>query len=271
MKQIGFLMLALNVTVLVHAQDKATTTLLENTPQLPATHLLPYHQGTQVNKANPMFYANSWISLSNYGQPAVLIMGLGDTFNGQVATFHVCDKWLIRQESGTINWNDQAPPTQMFFIPPLGSGLAATVKTPQKSGRFTVDATISAVCGDWWRHGDISDVVRTTAPAIVYDSIPVTNLLVNCGTTSGCTTVKGGQSITATVTNQYQAPAQSPGTVVWISSSGPGAAPAYMIETTGTTTVGFPIQTSPVLVNTPLTVFVSSGGVTLAASLTVTP
>jgi hypothetical protein len=225
----------------------------------------------QPDKRIPQYlYGTDVLQLSNYGQPGVLIMGLGDEFNGVVAYFMVCHIWAIDGLSGTINWGDGTPPTPMFFITPLSSHQAGTIKTPQQIGTFQVSATINGLCGDWWRHGDVPNSVQGKATAYVYDSLPITTFQVNCGTTPNCTTIQGGQTASGLVTTQTGSPS-SMGTLVRIMVTGPGTAIPYVIEPTNQTTVPFTIPTSAVTANTTMVVSVYSGGTTLSQTITVTP
>jgi hypothetical protein len=216
-------------------------------------------------------YGTDYLTVSNYGQPGVLIMGLGDEFNGVMATYLACHIWAILGQSGSVSWGDGTPDTPIFFVPPVWSRQAGTIKTPQKSGVFPVTVTITNQCGDWWRHSTVTNGVRATATAYVYQSIPISSLQINCAASSPCPTVKGGLLASGVVNNTVVSPSTGLGTLVLISVTGPATTVPYIIETVGLQTVSFDIQTTPVTANTPLMVSVYSGGTTVSQTITVTP
>jgi hypothetical protein len=217
-------------------------------------------------------YGSDYLTVSNNGQPGVLILGLGDEFNGVMANYLACDIWAIKGQQGWVNWNDGTPNTPMFFVPPLWSRQAGTTKTPQQTGTFNVTVTIWNQCDDNWRHNIITNGVSNTAIAHVYDSIPISNFQINCAAASPCPSVKGGQLASGVVTNTTPPPATGGGgTLVLISISGPATTVSYIIEPVGQQTVSFDMLTTPVASNTPLTVSVYSGGTTKTGTITVTP
>jgi hypothetical protein len=226
---------------------------------------------SKIERTAPKYlYGTDTLQLGNYNQPGVLIMGLGDEFNGVVVPyFSVCHIWAIYGLSGTVNWGDQTPPTQLYFLPVL-SRQAGTIKTPAQIGTFAVSAIIYGQCGDWWRHGTVTNSVEGKATAYVYDSIPITTFQVNCGTTQNCTTIKGGLTASGVVTTQTGS-TSSMGTLVRMSINGPGTTIPYVIEPSNQSTVAFTISTTAVTANTTLVVSVFSGGTTLSQTITVTP
>lgn len=257
-------------SVVACAQQKNVS---QNDSWQPIKQMFPKTREKKDGTRSPQLYTNSWLTLSNYGPSGVLILGLGDEFNGPIATYKVCDKWAIYSVSGYINWNDgTGTTTNLYFIPPVQSGgQAGTTHTPAKSGTYAVTGYVSSSCGDWWQGGTTSDQAMAKATAYIYESIPITNFIVNCGTNSPCTTIKGGQLASGVVTTQTTAPPGSIGTIVRIATSGAGSALPYVIETTGLSTVSFDVLTAPVTVNTPLMISVNSGGTTVSQVITVTP
>jgi hypothetical protein len=215
-------------------------------------------------------WADDYLTMSNYGGRATLIMGLGDEFNGAMIRYSVCTKWAILGQSGAVDWGDQTAPTPIFFVLPLGSTQAGTIKTPQQIGVFQVTATIYGLCSDWYQHSNVTNSVQGKATAYVYDSIPITTFQLNCGTTSPCATVKGGQLVSGVVTTNAASPSAL-GTLIRIAITGPGITVPYIIEPKSQTTVAFDIPTIAVTANTNLIVSVNSGGTTLAQTITVTP
>ena len=196
-------------------------------------------------------YGTDPLVLSNYGAPGVLIMGVGDQFNGLLINYSACHIWAIVAQSGAVNWGDNTAETQIYFVPPLSSRLAGTIKTPRQIGIFPVTATIYGVCGDWWRHGNVPNSVTGKGTAYVYDSLPITSFQINCGTTAPCTTIKGGQLASGVVTTGT-ATSSSLGTLVMVAISGPGTTVPYIIEPTSQTTIAFDIPTTAVTANTNL-------------------
>jgi hypothetical protein len=279
MKTMILFFVSLAVLPLTIAQEKEWKRPKDEPKNAAAVPYTPTTQGfpvrpTASKTASPMglYGPADYFTLSNYGQPGVLIMGLGDEFNGVIGTFAVCHIWAIVGLSGSVNWGDSTPPTPMYFVMPYATRQVGTIKTPQQSGRYSVTATISGQCADWWRGGVVPNWVQATATAYVYESIPLSSAApfqVNCTTSTPCPSIKGGQIASGVVTTSTAA--INLGGLVRISVTGPGTAPPYIIETTGLSTVSFDIVTSPVTVNTPLMISVNSGGVTQTQTITVTP
>jgi hypothetical protein len=212
-------------------------------------------------------HSTDTLTMSNYGQPGALIMGLGDQFNGFMIQYRVCDIWGVPAISGTVDWGDQAAPTSIFFDT-LNTGRAGTIKTPQKAGTFTVKATISATCDDAWQHKHANNEVSGTATAYVYDSIPIVSFIVTCGGSSPCTSMRGGTTASGVVTTQNASP--NLGIIVRTSASSPGTTVPYIIVTPTLTNVSFDIPTTPVSSATTMTVSVNSGGTTMTVPILVT-
>jgi hypothetical protein len=226
---------------------------------------------TLIQKSPDGVYGPSdYLLLSNSGVWGELIMGLGDEFNGVLIGYKVCDVWKILAQSGSINWGDGTPDTVIYFIPPLGSSLAGTTKTPQKIGIFPVTAKIYGYCEDT-RRGNTYNSVSGSATAYVYDSIPISSFVVNCDTTANCTSIKGGQIASGVVTTTMASPSHM-GTLVRITASGPATSvPSYMIEPSWHTTISFDIPTVAVKAPTPLSVTVNSGDTIFSQTITVIP
>jgi hypothetical protein len=255
----------------VFAQAKDASSTNDPTPLwIPTSqNFPPLRASNRGPKAHPLTsYTTDYIWITNYGQVGTLIMGLGDQFSGIMATFSVCDKWAIRGLSGTVDWHDRTPPTQLTFGPLLERH-ASTVKTPQQSGTFPVTVQINGLCDSWYEHGIVPNSVTRTATAYVYESIPLSTFQLNCTAGSPCPSIKGGGVVSGVVTNVD--PATGLGTLVLIKVDGPGGTVPYVIETVGLNTVSFDIQTTPVTANTQMLVTVFSGGTTLTQVVTVTP
>lgn len=279
MKNMILLFVSLAVLPLAFAQEKEWKRPKDEPnngvaiPFAPIAQSFPIRAQDIQAKAPPLtLYGSDYFTLTNYGQSGVLIMGLGDEFNGVIGTFSVCHIWAIVGLSGSVNWGDNTPPTPMYFVTPYTTRQVGTIKTPQSSGKFNVSATISGLCADWWRGGTVPNRVQATATAYVYESIPLSSsspFQINCAASTPCPTIKGGQIASGVVTTTSAA--INLGGLVRISVNGPGTAPPYIIETTGLSTVSFDIVTSPVTVNTPLMISVNSGGVTQTGTITITP
>ena len=230
----------------------------------------PFSQA-EFSKSPKYVYDTDFLRVSNYGTQGVVILGLGDEFNGQIASFSVCNIWAIPSESGSVNWGDGTPPTPLYFGP-AWQNTAGTIKIPQQLGVFTVTVTVNATCGDNWQHGNIYNSVSGKGTATVYQSIPITAFQLNCATGTPCgASVQGGQIISGVVITATASPSPGPGTLVRISTNGPGSTIPYMIQPSGVQTVSFDIPTTLVAAPTTLSVSVNSGGTTMTQTISITP
>ena len=199
-------------------------------------------------------------------------MGVGDTFNGPVATYSVCDIWKINGLSGVVNWPDGTTTSMSFDDPHIKPRIARTVKALPQVGVFRVTAQIWGTCEDQWHHNpNLPNSVIGAGSVYVYDSVPITALDVFCSGSTPCTSIVGGNEASGLVTHSYAPPHPVMGTLVTIRTQGPGySLTPYVIEPVGQNTVPFSIQTLPVAAPTPLIISVFSGGTTVTATLTVT-
>jgi hypothetical protein len=261
-KALGALFIFVVVLTLAQAQQKEPSLWSKkaDTQFTPQTQTFPLEKNFHASPENN--FDTDTLTMTTYGPPGVLIMSQGDDFNGYMINYRVCDIWRVVGITGSVNWGDNTPATPVFFDPALNTGRAGTIKTYQTTGVYSVSATISATCDSWYAHGHVNNTVSGKATATVYESIPISTLLVTCGGSTECPSMRGGQTASAVVTTTAM-PSTNYGALVRISISGPGTTIPYMIEPKGQRTVSFDIPTSPVTAATDLTISVNSGGITV--------
>jgi hypothetical protein len=164
-------------------------------------------------------YRTDRISIGNYNNPGLLVLGLGDELSGTIATFSACDIWKIDGLAGDINWGDGSQDEPLSFP---ASTSAATVFTPQKAGIFNATVTIQGYCEDAWLHKNVWNTVAGKATVQVYDSIPIAAFTVTCQGSTPCSTAKSGTTLSGIVTTSQPVNRQSPGNLVLFPSRGRG-------------------------------------------------
>jgi hypothetical protein len=199
-----------------------------------------------------------------------IVSAVGEQITGQVAKFLICHGSPIYNSNigGKVYW-EQGVSSDLYTTQPIYLGLGYSTYTYKKSGVYTVTAKMGALC---YRaeipHGN-QEASCGSATATIYESIPPEKLVLTCGNTTPCISVRGGTKLAGTVT--LTQPSQDIGTLVRLFGSNGATVASYIVIDKKLSTASFDIQTPVVGSPSVVTIQASSGNIPVFADLALTP